>query len=156
MQSVPPEALARFWSKVTKTKTCWLWNGSGGLTGYGRIKINGRPILVHRFSYELHFGPIPPGMSICHGCPGGGTPGCVNPAHLRAGSPTSNMADARESGRMAIGERHGIAKLRTEQVRAIRSKANQGSSIRALSHEYSVDWNTIKSVVTHRTWRHVT
>lgn len=30
----------RFWSKVHKTETCWLWSGKPTTTGYGTIKRN--------------------------------------------------------------------------------------------------------------------
>ena len=54
-----------FWSKVNKTDGCWLWLGSRYRFGYGRISIgigsDGRHKhqSTHRFSYELHFGPVP-------------------------------------------------------------------------------------------------
>ena len=75
----------RFWAKVKKTPTCWLWTG-GVLShkGYGMLMISYPPFrkgYAHRFSYEQAFGPIPTGTVIYHTCQ---VPGCVNPAHLEA------------------------------------------------------------------------
>jgi len=71
----------RFWLKVDKSGDCWLWTGSLDTWQYGQVRIAGRNVLVHRFSYELHVGPIPEGYTIDHraSCP----KHCVNPAHLR-------------------------------------------------------------------------
>ena len=71
----------RFWLKVDKSGDCWLWTGSLDTWKYGQIRIAGHNILVHRFSYELHVGPIPEGQTVDHRmeCP----KNCVNPAHLR-------------------------------------------------------------------------
>lgn len=69
----------RFWSKVDKTDTCWLWTGTRTGKGYGRFKVNGRLVFAHRFAYELLVGPIPPGLQVDHLCR---VRHCVNPAHL--------------------------------------------------------------------------
>lgn len=71
---------ARFWNKINKTKTCWLWLGDKNENGYGRISINGKSVKAHRFSYESIVGPIPPGLTLDHICK---VRNCVNPAHLR-------------------------------------------------------------------------
>ena len=85
----PPDPIPRFWAHVQKTETCWLWTAAqrGGKYGvfrggkYGVFQIRGRLVGVHRFSYELHQGPIPPGLTIDHLCR---NRLCVNPAHLEA------------------------------------------------------------------------
>lgn len=75
----------RFWAKVEKTDTCWLWRGAHIPNGYGSMWIfrpDGRYTQcgVHRISYELNVGPIPEGMEIDHRCR---VRDCVNPDHLR-------------------------------------------------------------------------
>jgi hypothetical protein len=71
-------ASARFWRRVQKTSECWLWTGHvAGM--YGRIRVGGHREQVHRFSYELHVGPIPDGLVLDHLCR---NHRCVNPAHL--------------------------------------------------------------------------
>lgn len=70
----------RFWPKVEKTATCWLWRGALSTWGYGRIKGNDRRILqAHRVAYELAVGPIQDGLDLDHLCR---VRACVNPAHL--------------------------------------------------------------------------
>lgn len=69
----------RFWAKVTKTETCWLWTAYKSNGGYGRIKISGRMVPAHRVAYELLVGPIPAGLEIDHLCR---VRNCVNPDHL--------------------------------------------------------------------------
>lgn len=81
----------RFWRKVNKTETCWLWIGAKGAEGYGSFgteliaKGKMRTERAHRVAWELLVGPIPAGMVVDHdnqqfGC---GNPSCVNPDHLQ-------------------------------------------------------------------------
>lgn len=62
---------------------CWVWLGRYDRNGYGRVwdPTISTQIWAHRFSYELHNGPIPDGREIDHTCE---NTGCVNPAHLDA------------------------------------------------------------------------
>lgn len=69
----------RFWSKVRKTDTCWLWTGKPNGAGYGRFCYDYKIVRAHRYSYELAAGPIPEGMEIDHQCH---VELCVNPDHL--------------------------------------------------------------------------
>jgi hypothetical protein len=76
----------RFWSKVEKTSSCWLWTASTAGQGYGYFHISGggnRRVrtYAHRWSYESAKGPIPPGLTIDHLCR---VLRCVNPDHLEA------------------------------------------------------------------------
>ena len=75
---------ARFWAKVRKTETCWLWNGAIS-DGYGRFHVkykDGRPITAraHRFAYELLVHPVSARKELDHICR---NRRCVNPSHLR-------------------------------------------------------------------------
>ena len=73
----PPEE--RFWEKVERTTSCWLWTGKLNPNGYAQFMVVGRYQNVHRFAYELLVGPIPQGLTIDHLCR---VRHCVNPAHL--------------------------------------------------------------------------
>lgn len=62
-----PTTEERFWAKVERTSTCWLWTGSVVGNGYGKLLVDGREVGAHRYAYELLVGPIPPGLTIDHG-----------------------------------------------------------------------------------------
>lgn len=110
---VPVDPVLRFWPKVTKTETCWLWNAGCFNNGYSSMNVDGKRIGAHRFAYEILVGPIPPGLTVdhlCHNeaaargeCAGGVTcrhRRCVNPAHLEA--VTSRVNLLRATGAIAV------------------------------------------------------
>lgn len=95
----------RFWAKVgmQPKDQCWPWRGSRAKRyGYGELSVRrnnirtGPPGKAHRISYELHFGPIAPGLKVLHTCD---EPACVNPAHLKLGTQLDNIADMVAKGR---------------------------------------------------------
>jgi len=106
-----------FWALVDTTSSpdgCWLYTGSyssGHGQRYGQFfPGDGRhSVRAHRYAYETLVAPIPHGMNLLHKCPGGGTPRCVNPLHLKPGTQKENWADTYASGRYtrARGDRHG-------------------------------------------------
>lgn len=82
----------RFWAKVKKTETCWLWAGWINGNGYGQFSVNGgEKWAAHRWAYVQYVGPIPDGHEVDHvyarGCR---HRHCVNPAHLEAVAPDEN------------------------------------------------------------------
>lgn len=76
---VPPTPDQRFWAKVDKTETCWLWTAGLNRHGYGQFKLNGRTRTAHRLAYEWLVGEIPEGLHLDHLCR---VRHCVNPDHL--------------------------------------------------------------------------
>lgn len=59
---------------------CWPYPGAViRATGYGRIRVAGETLGVHRVSYEVFVGPIPGGYDIDHLCR---VRECFNPEHL--------------------------------------------------------------------------
>lgn len=78
----------RFWEKVQKTDTCWLWKAGHNAFGYGVFKWNDKMGLAHRWSYEQAKGPIPEGLEIDHLCR---VRNCVNPDHMEAVTHRVNM-----------------------------------------------------------------
>lgn len=81
----------RFWAKVDKSGTCWLWTASTFGNGYGQFNSRGRsgsPEPAHRVAYRLTKGEIPEGMHLDHICH---TILCVRPDHLRPVTRKQNL-----------------------------------------------------------------
>lgn len=145
----------RFWTKVRVVPDgCWEWTaatypGGHGVFWSGGSRRKGRLIRAHRFSYELHIGPIPPGKHVLHKCD---NPACVNPAHLELGDHAKNMHDAASRLRMARGERHGMARLTPDNVREIRRLRAAGISQKAAGARFGVARTTIQSIDRGDNW----
>ena len=77
---------------------CWIWKGSLGgrtqiTTSYGRLYLNDKNVMAHRFSFEFfNKKPIPDGFHIDHLCC---NPKCVNPNHLELVTLRENMLRAK-------------------------------------------------------------
>lgn len=104
------DVLDRFWAKVNKTETCWLWTGgaiSSNHLRYGAFYVKKDRILAHRFSYESCVGPIPAGLTIDHvkarGC---ASTLCVNPAHLEAVTLVVNVMRGAGMGAIHAAQTH--------------------------------------------------
>ena len=142
----------KFWSQVQKGDGCWLWTGSksadpGG--EYGDFYVNGRACRAHRFSWEVHFGPVPPKMLVCHHCD---NPPCVRPDHLFVGTSRDNVHDALKKGRFWCGERAHRAKLTAAQVLEIRA-ARGHLSQRQLAARFGIDRSNVRHIWQGKTWR---
>jgi hypothetical protein len=101
---IPPAN--RFWPKVLcDLKTgCWVWTASCLPSGYGQFSISrNRARVAHRVSWEMHFGPIPDGLLVCHHCD---NPPCVRPDHLFLGTDSTNAWDKVAKGRAPRGDAH--------------------------------------------------
>jgi hypothetical protein len=133
----------RFWRLVDKSrgdKACWLWLGTKLKAGYGTFGVDGKPLKAHRVAFELTYGLIPDGNSVCHNCPGGDNPSCVNPSHLFTGTHADNMRDKDNKGRA----NHPVV-LTDLEVLEIRNLHKQGGYTHA---KLAVIFNTSRSNVT--------
>lgn len=74
-----PTPSERFWPRVNKTSTCWLWLGATGDYGHAIFKLGKNNVPAYRFAWEQLRGPIPEGKVLDHLCR---VPQCVNPDHL--------------------------------------------------------------------------
>lgn len=73
---------------------CWDWTGARYASGYGKVYSRAAGRYAHRLSLLLATGrPLTPGMYVLHSCD---RPCCVNPAHLREGTPRENLIDREE------------------------------------------------------------
>lgn len=83
-----PNESDRFWAKVAKTETCWLWTAALTAGGYARFKVDGKTRVAHRWLYEQVVGPIPSGLQLDHLCR---TTACVRPDHLEVVTCRENL-----------------------------------------------------------------
>jgi hypothetical protein len=106
----------RFWAKVERTDTCWLWTAStDGRGRYGSFGVHGRLVRAHRFAYELLVGPIPDGLVLDHLC---SVTRCVNPAHLEPVTQAENNRRSRNANRVACPHGHAYTPENTERSSA--------------------------------------
>jgi len=149
------QTVARFWDRVDKSAPsgCWIWTGAKDEQGRGRIVTDDKPILPHRFAWELQNGPIPEGLRVCHHCD---NPSCVRPDHLFLGTPADNSADMVSKSRQRRGSQRPGAKLNEASVTEIRRRYALGNiSQEALAVEYGVTQGAIGQAILRKTWRHI-
>lgn len=146
-----PRPLAdRFWEKVDKRGTCWLWTAYRDRDGYG--KLQGRhgeaPMHAHHVAIFLTKGRWPKQM-VLHKCD---NPSCVRPSHLFEGTAQDNSSDMVSKGRTRAprGEKNGRSKLTKKLVRVIRTSTETQA---ALARRIGVHQSTISLVRSRRTWR---
>lgn len=82
----------RFWSKVEKTESCWLWHGKKSRDRYPQFAYGPADerehVYSHRKAYEDLVGPIPEGLDLDHLCR---VRNCVNPEHLEPVTRSENI-----------------------------------------------------------------
>lgn len=146
----------RFWAKVNKTNSCWLWTAGTYPVGYGKFAVaNGTSasttIGAHRMAWRLTYGD-PGTQHVLHRCD---NRLCVNPAHLFLGTNFDNIADMVAKNRQSRGESSGLNTLTEQDVRAIRKAAVHQRQCE-LAAQYGVSRATICRIVNYRLWTHVT
>ena len=174
MREPAKTAVERFWEKVDKgphESGCWLWKVCCFRHGYGQFDPgNGRSKYAHRFSYEIHFGPVPLGLYVLHKthCP---NRHCVNPDHLYAGTAKQNTADMYVTGSISrminpllnwkkdnpaafIGEKHPMAKLNEKMVREILALRGH-ITWPEISDQYGITIRNVALIMARKSWTHL-
>ena len=147
------DPMLRFKGMTKWVGDCLEWQGCRQPNGYGASGTRA----AHRVAYELHKGPIPPGMLIMHSCD---NPPCVNPDHLSVGTARDNVLDCINKGRRGgacnQGEKNNTTKLTEVQVLEIRRTHQRtfGENTR-LAKIYGVNQHTISDIVKGKTWTHL-
>lgn len=153
------ERWERFWSKVEKTPTCWLWTGSTNSGGYGSMSFYGHICGAHRLmlvwmgqlKHPIHDGDGARNI-VLHSCD---NPRCVNPAHLTIGTNTQNQREAYARGLRTApkGSDHANSRLTTEQVRDIRRLYDTGQMLQIpLAKMYGVSQAAISLITRRKTY----
>lgn len=154
--------IERFWSKVRPGVggECWEWVGAKVAKGYGAFRPQTKVFaLAHRYSWQMHYGPIPEGVGfhgtcVLHRCD---NPSCVRPDHLFLGTNHENIKDMDTKGRRnpARGERSGKVAVTADQVLAIRARFAAGESRSQLARAFGVTSGCIGPIVRRATWAHI-
>lgn len=150
----------RFWTKVDVrgSDDCWPWLGSRDRHGYGymnRGRHSSGPICASAVSWILNKGAVPKGFEVCHDCPGGDHPWCVNPAHLWLGTHAQNMADMKAKGRSSGGVTFGhvLAKVTQEQVQEIRRLyQSPDRNVQTIAHRFGICRRQVWMIGSGRCW----
>jgi len=154
---------------------CWIWLGAMQSGGYGSVWFGNRTERVHRVSWIAHFGEIPERLCVCHRCD---VRLCINPEHLFLGTLLENNQDRHVKGRDFIatnraaalgilakarshvrvtpsGTINANARLREEDIPAIRAAFAEGVSTHELARRYGVTQPTMWRVTSGKGWQHV-
>jgi hypothetical protein len=142
----------RFEQYTKKSEGCWLWIGHRDPNGYGRLNVQGVPMLAHRLSWTLHNGDVGDAY-VLHKCD---NPQCVSPWHLFLGTQSDNCDDMWQKGRARpgrlIGAAHGMAKLNDESAMRVRSDTRP---LRIVASEYGISESTARDIRNGKTWKHI-
>jgi len=143
----------RFWRRVQKSdEGCWVWIGSGTKNGYGTIARGSHPnmpVLVHRVSWQIHFGDIPEGLQVLHRCD---HRRCVRPDHLFLGTNADNQADMDAKNRRVFPPKI----LTIEQVRQIRRRVASGDRQIDIALDFGISKGTVSDIKCGKSWSRFT
>lgn len=161
----------RFWAKVQKSESCWIWQAGLFDNGYGQFRLGKRKVKAHCFSWVIYFGQIPQGKLICHRCD---NKQCVNPSHLFIGTHKDNAQDRENKGRggdggsktkkdtgMCQGIKNPAHKVNPLIVRTIRKYRRIGHTYQDLkdgiefSFNITISKSQIANIVHRRSWKNV-
>ena len=126
----------------------WLTNGYPMVELQDKEHGRKRRAFVHRFVCEAFHGPSPsPVHEVAHG---DGKSLNAHWRNLRWATHAENEADKVAHGTIAIGERHGCAKLTIEQAREAKASTERSSS---LARKWNVSRKAIALIRNGTNWR---
>ena len=152
---IAQKVVDRFWAKVKRGEgadSCWEWDAGTDRDGYGVFSFRGEWIYAHRFAHVAFCDPVPAGLLVCHHCD---NPKCVRPDHLFLGTHGDNHADRGRKHRQARGAKCHTTKLNPAKVLAIRAGHGAGQSQRQLAAVFGVARNSIRCILSGKSWSHV-
>lgn len=122
---------------------CIIWKGYVQSGGYGQVYTKNGRMLVHRKTYMEVYGPIPPGMYVCHQCD---NKLCINPKHLYLGNPKDNTQDAYIKNIIPKPNNKNIPRKRVLSKDDVLYIRNSKQTLKDLSHTFKVSKATISMV----------
>lgn len=149
----------RFWSKVDRSGSCWLWLKAKDKDGYGKYQLNGggrqKHVRAHRYAFYLSHGKWADGL-VLHSCDNSS---CVNPDHLEEGTQDRNVRDCVSRGRHRAGRRvgseHSRARASESDVLLWWQARATGETVASIARRYGRPAVTVSHAIIGRTWRHI-
>lgn len=115
------------------------------------LKIGGRIVSASRAACEYtHGAPPSPAHYACHSC-GNGHLGCMNPRHLRWGTPKENAADMIGHGTRLYGDASPNSRLTSSEVASIKSIRGQ-KPVREIALQFNVSKSSIYRIYSGEYW----
>lgn len=123
---------------------CIEWTKACNSSGYPVTWVNNKIAYVHRIIMEAVETDI-----VMHLCD---NKKCINPLHLKVGTPKENSLDMKSKNRQAKGEACGNAKLTEKEVKEIRMSHLSSRKLAAL---YNISKTNILDIKNNKIWRHL-
>ena len=133
---------------------CILWSGNISKTGYGKMKLDGRPCLAHRVAFCNRAGislDDIKGMVVRHTCD---VRNCVNPDHLLLGTQADNVQDRvdRNRGADVSGTKNPNCKVTAQDIEEIRDMILMGYKHKVIAEKFNLSRGYISMVKHRRSW----
>lgn len=127
---------------------CWLWKQCKYTTGYAMGFVNGKKDRIHRAVF-FHLNPdVSREFFVLHSCD---VRHCVNPAHLRAGTPLENFIDRTE--RPKEWQKRKI--LTAQEVLDARALFRLGFSKNQISKTMGIERTVVTHLCKGTTYKHI-
>lgn len=107
---------------------------------------------VHRLVLLAYVGKCPDGMECCHN---DGNAGNNHLDNLRWDTSKSNKEDLRKHSRLAVGEKSGTSKLKTDEVIEIIRLRKNNVPIKDVAEKFKVNKSTISKITKGNRWKHL-
>lgn len=130
---------------------CWICTShKPDYHGYPQGNANkGRSVIAKITWSDKNGLPWPVGSFCLHSCD---NPMCINPDHVRPGSPRENQGEMAERDRSPWGDRSGARKLNSEQARMIYELRDSGRTMRDVAKEFGVSGANVWHIWHEKTW----
>lgn len=152
----------RFWAKVDKNGPtinaelgpCWLWRATLDKDGYGEFGSRGGPCdketgekKVHRISFVIANGIIPPGWMVLHKCD---LSPCLNPEHLYRGDAIANAIDRERRNRRLSPSDYKVSLEDGEKIKQLYATGQYSYSV--LGNMFGISLGQAHYIVTDPRW----
>ena len=136
---------------TTTSEDCILWPFGVGGNGYGATRDPdlGKQVNAMRRVLQLATGELGVGLYALHSCH---VKLCVNPNHLRWGTPKDNALDGNGHGPINQGTRHGANRYSEDQIRQVRSTDGSRAALKAVAEELGMHFNYADLIWRRKRW----